>query len=122
MFKTAVATIAAVVITLTPLANADNHEAGTLARVWTITPKAGVSEEFEKALAGHVEWRRKNKDPWHWNVYVQVDGRHVGTYYARSAGHHYADFDAYEEFGQKAGDHWNDNVQQYVANVSNAPG
>ena len=30
--------------------------------------------EFEKALAGHVEWRLKNKDPWHWNVYVQVDG------------------------------------------------
>ena len=117
MFKTILSALTVTLSLSVSTAVADSHEAGTLAKVWSITPKAGMTEEFEKALGAHVQWRRDNKDPWHWNVYVEVDGHDVGTYYARSGGHHYPDFDDYEAFGEKASDHWNDTVQPYVANV-----
>lgn len=93
---------------------------GNVAKVWSITPKTGMSEKFEAAFASHVDWRRKNNDPWHWEVYVQVDGIDVGTYYARSGNHHWADLDGYGEFAEKATKHWNSTVAQYVANVQSS--
>ncbi len=98
-----------------PAAHAQPEEAGTLAKLWVIQPKAEMAESFEAAFAKHVEWRRDNSDPWHWNVYVVVDGQNAGTYYARSAGHHYRDFDHYIEFQQRASDHWQKSVAKYVA-------
>ena len=93
---------------------------GNVAEVWSLTPKAGMSEKFEAALASHAAWRRENKDPWRWDVYVQVNGTDVGTYYARSGNHRWADFDAYQAFGEKASKHWNATVAPYVDKVQNS--
>ena len=112
------AVVALLSVLALPVADAQPVEAGTLAKLWIVQPKAGMTESFEAAFAKHVEWRRENSDPWHWNVYVVVDGQNAGTYFARSAGHHYRDFDDYIEFQQRANDQWQENVAKYVAKSS----
>jgi hypothetical protein len=115
------ALFAAVAMLSSPLGSfAESHKTpGTLARIWTIIPKNGSELKFDKAFADHVQWRRDNKDPWNWDVFVQVDGPEVGAYYARSGNRHWSDFDAYEaaEFSKKAGLHWNETVAPHVAVV-----
>ncbi len=91
--------------------------AGNVGQLWMITPKVGMADKFEAAFARHVDWRRTNNDPWHWDVYVQVDGADVGTYFARSGNHQWADFDGYGEFDRKATDNWNSTVAPYVARM-----
>jgi len=102
------------------VASAQSDEPGTVAKLWIIKPKADAADKFEQALARYVEWRRKNNDPWHWDVYVQVDGADAGTYYARSGGHQWADFDRYEEFDRKSEVQWNATVAQYVASAQSS--
>jgi len=99
---------------------AQSTDAGNVGQLWMITPKAGMVDKFEAAFARHVDWRRKNNDPFHWDVYVQVDGADVGTYFARSGNHQWADFDGYGEFDRKASDNWNSTVAPYVARIQSS--
>jgi hypothetical protein len=93
---------------------------GQLHKVWAFMPKSGSQVEFEKAFAAHVQWRRDNKDPWTWQVYVEVDGPNAGLHYARSGNHHWSDFDDYDasEFATKANAHWNTTVAPHLAKIS----
>ena len=110
-------TAALVVCPMAALAQDPQPE--SIAKIWTFIPKNGDQAGFEKAFAEHVQWRRDNKDPWHWDVYVQVDGPEVGAYYARSGNHSWADFDAYDasEFVAKASDHWTRTVSPHLDDI-----
>ncbi len=93
---------------------------GTLARLFVVTPKAGMDEQFQRAFEEHVKWRAENGDPWSWNTYHQVLGDDLDSFYIRSAGHKWAEFDAYNEFGARAIEHWNTNVHPYVAGITSS--
>ena len=108
---------------LAPVSNAaDPAPGGVLDQVWIITPKNGMDQQFQKAFAAHVQWRRDNKDPWSWEVYSEAVGPEPGILFARSANHSWADFDAYEATGfpMKAGEQWDTTVAPFVANVRNS--
>ncbi|MCJ7558284.1 MAG: hypothetical protein MUP90_15415 [Gammaproteobacteria bacterium] len=101
---------------------AAEEEGGVIARGWSITPKAGSAEAFNKALKAHAQWRRDNDDPWQWNFYRAQSGDMDGTVFIRSGSHTNADIDAYaaSEFSAKAGAHWNQTVQPYVGHASSS--
>ena len=92
---------------------------GLLDKVWTIIPKKGSEVKFDKAFAEHVQWRRDHKDPWTWEVYVEVDGPETGAYFARSGNHNWSDFDAYDasDFSAQAGAHWNATMAPHVGEI-----
>ena len=107
-------------IALLGMGAAEAADDPNLARMWVVTPKAGMDQQLEDAMKAHNAWRVDNGDPWSWNTYHKVTGDDLGTWTIRSFGHSYADFDAYgdSEFGTKAYEHWLANVEPYVANTA----
>lgn len=67
----------------------------TLAFVYEVTVKPGAAPGFEAAVKELNEFRSSHGDSWTWNVYQVMFGRDVGNYIIRSAGHAWADMDAY---------------------------
>ena len=63
-----------------------------LTMMWEFTPKAGTGASFEAALKSHTEFRKAQGDPWDWSLYQVVVGEKVGTYFALSGGHEWADW------------------------------
>ncbi|UTW45762.1 hypothetical protein KFE80_02280 [bacterium SCSIO 12696] len=103
---------------LIPLSSqADNHKAPALAESWVVTVKDGMHKEFEKAFTEHMKFRQKAGDPRAWQVYNPHTGKHMGSYIIRYCCFNWADRDDYVEWGekQKISDHWDNNVDQYVA-------
>lgn len=114
--KPAVLTVLAALFVVPAAADAQN-----LVQRYELTPKAGAQAEFEQALQQHAQWREENGDPWGWDVYEVVQGKHLGTFYVVSAGHTWADFDAYEEgFDQQAGPRFAENVGPLLHTNSSA--
>jgi len=86
------------------------------AQVYHVDPEPG----FEAALENHMEWRAEEGDPWGWDVYQVVQGKHLGEYIIRSDGHSWSDLDSYrgpDGFGAKAGPRFGANVAPLVADV-----
>lgn len=73
-------------------------EGQEIGRLWKFTPELGQGPAFEAAFAAHMEFRKSQGDPWDWQIYQVVVGEDVGSYYAASWNHEWADFDAYEAF------------------------
>lgn len=92
-----------------------------LTMVWEFTPKAEAGGSFEAALNAHAEFRREQGDPWSWAIGQVVVGENVGTYYALSGPHSWADFDSYNNsaFTQLADAHWAGIVQPVLENAVN---
>ena len=89
----------------------------TLAKMWKITPKPGMSDALKSALKVHAGFRTENGDPWNWNMYQLVTGEMDGSWCIRSPGHTWAEMDSYQDddFSEKALTHWNATVSQFVA-------
>lgn len=92
-----------------------------LTMVWEFTPKAEALASFEAALKAHSEFRQENGDPWSWGIGQVVVGGNVGTYYALSGPHEWADFDAYgnSDFAKLADAHWAATVAPLVEKTTN---
>jgi hypothetical protein len=84
-----------------------------LTMVWEFTPKPDAMASFESVLKAHMEFRQEQGDPWSWGIGQVAVGEKVGTYYALSGGHSWADFDAYNNsaFTKLADSHWAASVQ-----------
>jgi hypothetical protein len=93
------------------------QEPGPIARVYFVDVKSGENAAFEKAFKEHIEWRKLNNDPWIWDVMQVVNGNYLGDYVIRSGNHHWADFDAYEEFATKGASAFNQAVGPYINGV-----
>ncbi len=117
--KKPLSTLAAIAaLALAGSALADNHETdGNLADGWYIHVKQGMAADFEKAFAEHIKFRQSKDDPRSWQVYTPVLGDKLGYYAVRACCMKYEDMDSYRAWAQEAGvgEHWNDNVDQYVA-------
>ncbi len=59
-----------------------------------VKAKVGMRREYEDAAQRHLEWHRKNKDPWPIHVWEIISGERTGQY-AYGIGHrHWHDFDS----------------------------
>lgn len=92
-----------------------------LTMVWEFTPRSDAMATFEAALKAHMEFRQAQGDPWSWGIGQVVVGEKVGTYYALSGDHSWADFDAYNNsaFTQTADAHWAATVQPLLETATN---
>lgn len=88
--------------------------AGNYTKGWRIDVMSGMYGEFMDALEQHIQWRRDNGETWTWIMYRPVTGEHMNAIYVRSPEHTLADMDAYQEFEDKAAEHWSGTVDQYV--------
>ncbi len=103
------------VLVATPLIAQDNN----LARMYMVTPKDGMSAQFESALREHAKWRADNGDPWSWGTYAPETGDAIGSVVIRSSEHTWADFDEYDaSFAMKGLVHWNATVAPLVESVA----
>ena len=94
-------------------------QANNIARLYVVTPKSGMTVEFETALGQHAQWRREHEDPWTWIVHQVTSGANYGDYVIRSGNHSWSDFDAYDAgFGPEGGVHFNATVDPLVESVS----
>jgi hypothetical protein len=65
-----------------------------VARVVVIKPHAGQQRDFQLGYQRHLEWHRKNKDPWTWYGWRIATGERVGCFMDGTFGHAWKDFDA----------------------------
>jgi hypothetical protein len=65
-----------------------------VARVVVIKPHAGQQLDFQLGYQRHLEWHRKNKDPWTWYGWRIATGERVGCFMDGTFGHAWKDFDA----------------------------
>lgn len=69
-------------------------QSGTLARIVVIQPKPGRAADFEAGYQRHLEWHRKNDDPWRWYGWSFVLGHRLGLFMDGSFDHTSAELDA----------------------------
>lgn len=93
-----------------------------IAESWTMTPKAGMVNEFETALKAHLDFRTSKADPRQWDTYTPYVGDKLGFYVVRSCCASWAAIDDYTKWQNDSGTqaHWNANVDQYVASYAHA--
>src|SRR5690606_29684102 len=72
---------------------ATHAQSGTLARIVVIQPKPGQAAAFEAGYQRHLEWHRKNADPWRWYGWTFVLGHRLGQFMDGTFGHTSADLD-----------------------------
>ncbi len=116
--KRIVALVAPLLLVFSAPALGDKHEAPPdIADTWFVEVKGGMDDKFTEALKAHMEYRLKKGDARKYRTYLPVIGDDLNHYVIRYCCTSYEDMDAYTEWGKKAkvGDHWNDNVDQYVA-------
>jgi hypothetical protein len=115
LFKSLFAVIC--ILGLSSQAIADDHEAPpNMADMWVVHVKTGMAAEFEAAFNEHMAYRAEHGDPRTWNVFTVAVGSDLGSYSIRACCFNWADFDAYDAWNAEsnAGQHWNENVDQFV--------
>jgi hypothetical protein len=88
-----------------------------LAEMWLIVPKPEHQEEFYKALAEHMAFRKEQGDPRNWQVYVPTLGPNLNRIGIRYCCINWADVDAYEQWSDEndaVGKHFNENVAPHI--------
>jgi hypothetical protein len=90
---------------------------GTVATVFTVKPKAGMSQQFEQADKRHMDWHRQQKDTWAVHVWEVISGEHIGQYGYGTFGHHWKDFDSHAKFDEADTADYMTNVGPYVESV-----
>ncbi|MCI0538646.1 MAG: hypothetical protein L0Z50_25850 [Verrucomicrobiales bacterium] len=70
---------------------------GNVARVFFVTAKPGAESDYEAGRKRHMEAHKKMGDTWSWYTYQTETGEDAGSYATVTFGHHWADFDTWEE-------------------------
>jgi hypothetical protein len=65
-------------------------------RVFSMTPKPGMSKQFEDGRKRHMDWHRKQNDSWRWETWQVETGPTTGSYVSVTFGHTFKDFDTWE--------------------------
>ncbi|WP_154222094.1 hypothetical protein [Marinicella rhabdoformis] len=99
------------------VAEDEKKEPTILSDSWQMTPKAGHSAEFEKALIEHMKFRVEDNDPRSWQVFTPVTGSNISRYIVRSCCTTWAEFDAYDTWYMKSESrkHYFETVHPHVA-------
>lgn len=115
------ASLASIALLVLPMAVSAQEEAADdapapLSDVWMVVVKAGMQDEFNAAMAEHLRFRKEAGESRDWQAYRVAVGHNMKPIQYRSCCFNWADFDSHlaenEELG--FGDHFNENVAQYV--------
>src|SRR4030081_1022546 len=86
MRKVSTVAIAALFLFSDP-ALAGEADADLIGRLTLLQPKAGMNHSFEEGYQRHLEWHRRNGDPWTWHGWSVVMGDRYGVFVDASLGH-----------------------------------
>ena len=67
--------------------------AQTAAKMVTWQAKPGMERDFEEGYKRHLEWHRRNNDPWVWHGWTLLTGERAGWFVDGSFFHAWTDFD-----------------------------
>ncbi len=70
------------------------EDGGNVAEVVCDKIQPGKVKQYEEAWKKHVDWHRKQNDPWTWLAWEVITGEDTGTYCWGSFGHNWEDFDS----------------------------
>ncbi|MGI9201337.1 MAG: hypothetical protein ACR2QL_09770 [Woeseiaceae bacterium] len=116
------ASLASLAILAMPLTLSAQDEAGAdeapppLSDIWMLVVKPGMQAEFNAAMATHLAFRKDAGESRDWQAYRVSVGHNMKPIQFRSCCFNWADFDSHlAEAEEKGfGDHFNENVAQYV--------
>lgn len=91
---TALRIAAAVLALACALPTHAGQPAADYARVVVIVPREGQVAAFEQGYARHLQWHRRQADPWTWHGWSFVLGERLGQFMDGTFGHAAGDFDA----------------------------
>lgn len=108
--------MAALMLPVGVVAQENEESPPPLTDVWMVVPKAGMAQEFEAAIAAHMEFRAEHNDSRQWLAFTPVIGDKLSLYQFRGCCFDWADQDAYEaeDKDKGFGENWGENVDQYV--------
>jgi hypothetical protein len=69
------------------------QEQATVARIYTMQPKPGMTTQFEQGLKRHNTFHQKQNDSFAWFTWQVETGDRTGTYIRGTFGHRWKDFD-----------------------------
>ncbi len=86
--------LAVVSLLLLALPVVAQEDGGTVAEVICDKIQPGKVKQYEEGWKKHVDWHRKQNDPWTWVAWEVITGEDTGTYCWGSFGHNWEDFDS----------------------------
>ncbi len=116
-FLVSMAGIAALVLPLSLMAQDEPTEAPEpLSDVWIMVVKPGMEEDFNAAMAAHVQFRKDAGESRSWQAYRVAVGHNMAPIQYRSCCFSWADLDDFEAEGTEKGlgENFQENVAQYV--------
>lgn len=78
---------AAIVFAPQRAAAAPADDGATVARLVEWAPAPGRQAAFREGYQRHLEWHRRNRDPWTWHGWFVASGDRLGTFVDGSFGH-----------------------------------
>lgn len=77
-------------------------EAGML---FLVEAREGQKDQFETGYKRHLDWHRRNNDPWAWPAWEILTGNRAGAYLEGTFGHSWSGFDRRIKPAEDAADH-----------------
>lgn len=74
--------------------SAHAQPAANVARLVVWQPKPGMARDFEEGYKRHLEWHRKNNDPWTWHGWMIASGERDGYFMDGTFSHRWTDLDS----------------------------
>jgi hypothetical protein len=88
--------LAVVVSLLAMPALAQEKKPESVARVFVMVPKAGMTQQFEEGRKKHMDFHKKSGDTWTWETWSVATGEGTGNYVSVAGGHTWKDLDAWD--------------------------
>lgn len=96
-----------------------DEKPGTAMEIIVIAAKPGMAVKLEEGRKKHADWHRRQNDTWAWEVWQVLTGPDSGNYVAGTFGHHWKDFDAWQEkLGKADAADFDLNVAPFVASTT----
>lgn len=89
----------------------------TIGRVYFLKAKAGMEQQFEAATKRHLDWHRRQNDPWTFHLWQVDTGDNLGQYVVGVLNHRWEDFDARAALDAADDADYAANVAQFVESV-----
>jgi hypothetical protein len=86
--------LAVVSVSLLAVPLAAQEDGGNIAEIVCDKIQPGKVKQYEEGSKKHIDWHRKQNDPWTWVAWEVITGEDTGTYCWGSFGHNWEDFDS----------------------------
>ena len=101
-------------LSVSTFTSAEEKKNDGLARVILIKAKQGKENDLEKAIIKHHKFMGKKEGALRFQWFRVETGPDTGSYFARTGGHNWADFDAKHDWDESEGKYFQKHVAKYV--------